>query len=183
MVIPDAVECKNDSCVDKTLHEDVIAASLGSEFIYVHGNDLGENTCDVPQNVETSSCTSNFPKSAQTFVEAIKKNRSCQKFIRNKMLHIEAKMEANRALQKRLKTLRDFQVQCKKTIGRALSQKQDSRVQLISVPKQKPNTKVMYVTKEIFFISQPFYNIMNHTLYWLVMTYYLCYFYQETVVI
>ncbi|CAO2820494.1 unnamed protein product [Amaranthus hypochondriacus] len=137
----DALECKNDNCVDKTLHEDVIATSLGSEFVYVHGDDLGENTCDVPQNVETSSCTSNFPKSAQTFVEAIKKNRSCQKFIRNKMLHIEAKMEANRALQKRLKTLRDFQVQCKKTIGRALSQKQDSRVQLISVPKQKPNIK------------------------------------------
>ncbi|XP_035831339.1 uncharacterized protein LOC110869272 isoform X3 [Helianthus annuus] len=80
-----------------------------------------------------------FPRSAQAFVEAIKKNRACQKLIRNKVAQIEARMEENRKLRERVKILKDFQTACRKKTGRALSQKKDARIQLISVFKQRGN--------------------------------------------
>ncbi|KAA8542784.1 hypothetical protein F0562_023936 [Nyssa sinensis] len=85
---------------------------------------------------------SSFPKSAQAFVDAIKRNRSCQKFLRSKLIQIEARIEENKKLKDRVKILKDFQVTCRKRTGRALSQKKDARVQLISVVKQKANSKV-----------------------------------------
>ncbi|XP_073136972.1 uncharacterized protein [Henckelia pumila] len=84
---------------------------------------------------------SNFPKSALTFVDAIKKNRSCQKLIRSKMIQIEARMEELKKLTERVKILKDFHVACKKRTGRALSRKKDARVQLISLPKLRANSK------------------------------------------
>ncbi|KAJ0575896.1 putative transcription factor MYB-HB-like family [Helianthus annuus] len=80
-----------------------------------------------------------FPRSAQAFVEAIKKNRACQKLIRNKVAQIEARMEENRKLRERVKILKDFQTACRKKTGRVLSQKKDARIQLISVFKQRGN--------------------------------------------
>ncbi|KAH6795019.1 hypothetical protein C2S52_005496 [Perilla frutescens var. hirtella] len=85
--------------------------------------------------------TSNFPNSALAFVDAIKKNRSCQKLIRSKMMQMEARMEELGKLIERVRILKDFQVVCKKRTGRALSQKKDPRVQLISVPKLRANMK------------------------------------------
>ncbi|XP_058199967.1 uncharacterized protein LOC131314974 [Rhododendron vialii] len=85
---------------------------------------------------------SSFPKSAQMFVDAIKKNRACQKFLRSKLMQIEARIEENKTLKQRVKLLRDFQVSCKKRTGRALSQKKDARVQLISAIKPRANSKV-----------------------------------------
>ncbi|KAL6963124.1 hypothetical protein U1Q18_038092 [Sarracenia purpurea var. burkii] len=84
---------------------------------------------------------SGFPKSAQMFVDAIKKNRACQKFIRSKLIQIEARIEENKKLKQRVKTLKDFQISCKKRTGRALSQKKDARVQLISAVKPRANSK------------------------------------------
>lgn len=81
-----------------------------------------------------SNCSS-FPKSAKMFMDAIKKNRSCQRFLRSKLVHIEAKIEQNKKLKDRVKILKDFQVSCKKRTGRALSQKKDLRVLLISTKK------------------------------------------------
>lgn len=78
---------------------------------------------------------SSFPKAGRVFMDAIKKNRSYQKFLRSKLIHIEAKIEENKKLKERVKILKDFQVTCKKRTGRALSQKKDARVQLISVKK------------------------------------------------
>ncbi|KAL0425344.1 UNVERIFIED_CONTAM: Myb-like protein L [Sesamum radiatum] len=86
--------------------------------------------------------SSHFPKSAVTFVDAIKKNRSCQKLIRSKMMQMEARIEELKKLMELVKILRDFQVACKKRTGRALSQKKDARVQLISVPKLRANMKL-----------------------------------------
>ncbi|KAL8188608.1 hypothetical protein R6Q57_029896 [Mikania cordata] len=80
-----------------------------------------------------------FPRSAQAFVEAIKKNRTCQKLIRHKLAQIEARMEENRKLRERVKILKDFQTACRKRTGRALSQKKDARIQLISIPKKRAN--------------------------------------------
>lgn len=82
---------------------------------------------------------SSFPQSAKVFMDAIKKNRSFQKFLRTKLLQIEAKLEENKKLKERVKILKDFQVNCKRRTGRALSQKKDSRVQLISAKKSSPS--------------------------------------------
>ncbi|KAI3843396.1 hypothetical protein MKX03_024290 [Papaver bracteatum] len=75
------------------------------------------------------------PEAARLFVEALRKNRSCQKFIRSKLLQIEAKIEENKKLKERVKILKDFQVACKQRAGRAVSLRKDPRIQLISVPK------------------------------------------------
>ncbi|KAK1429304.1 hypothetical protein QVD17_11510 [Tagetes erecta] len=80
-----------------------------------------------------------FPRSAQAFVEAIKKNRTCQKLIREKLAQISARIEENKKLTERVKMLKDFQTACRQRTGRALSQKKDARVQLISIPKQRAN--------------------------------------------
>ncbi|GAB4845282.1 hypothetical protein Ancab_038691 [Ancistrocladus abbreviatus] len=84
---------------------------------------------------------SNLPKSALAFVNAIKKNRLCQKFIRSNMIHVEARIEQVEELKKRVGILKMFQVQCKKKIGRAVSNKQDARVQLISTAKHRADLK------------------------------------------
>ncbi|GAV79112.1 Myb_DNA-binding domain-containing protein/Myb_DNA-bind_6 domain-containing protein, partial [Cephalotus follicularis] len=78
---------------------------------------------------------SSFPKSAQLFVDAIKRNRSYQKFLRNKFTEIEARIEENKELRERIKVLKDFQVSCRKITRRSLSQMKDPRVQLISAQK------------------------------------------------
>ncbi|KAL9170279.1 hypothetical protein ABFS82_04G134600 [Erythranthe guttata] len=84
---------------------------------------------------------SDFPKSALAFVDAIKKNRSCQKLIRTKMMQMESRIEELNKMKERVKILKDFQVACKKRTGRSLSQKKDARVQLISLPKLRANMK------------------------------------------
>ncbi|MFS7934892.1 putative transcription factor MYB-HB-like family [Helianthus anomalus] len=48
-------------------------------------------------------------------------------------------MEENRKLRERVKILKDFQTACRTKTGRALSQKKDARIQLISVFKQRGN--------------------------------------------
>lgn len=81
--------------------------------------------------------SSRFPKAAQLLIDAIKKNRSYQKFLRSKLTQIEVKIEENKKLKDRIKILRDFQVSCKKITGRALSMKKDLRIQLISATKSR----------------------------------------------
>ncbi|KAM2456147.1 hypothetical protein PS1_016063 [Malus domestica] len=89
---------------------------------------------------------SSFPKAAQVFMDAIKKNRASQKFIRNKLIQIEAKIEENRKLKERVKILKDFQVSCKRRTWESLSQKKDPRVQLIlpKGPRDSRDSKVHY---------------------------------------
>ncbi|XP_065011851.1 uncharacterized protein LOC103989572 [Musa acuminata AAA Group] len=79
--------------------------------------------------------SSKFPKSAHNFVNALKKNRSCQKFIRRKLLEIEAKIEKNKELKERIKCLMDFQVACKRKVANILYQKKDPRITLISLKR------------------------------------------------
>ncbi|KAK9691512.1 hypothetical protein RND81_09G201800 [Saponaria officinalis] len=131
----------DSDCRDKYASNDVTGAANGRNFVDDLRDDVECDLNDTAEKQDAFTSASNFPRAAQTFIEAIKKNRSCQKFVRNKLLHIEAKMEEIKEVRKRLKTLRDFQVQCKKKIGRAMSQKQDARVQLISVHRQRANAK------------------------------------------
>ncbi|XP_017973755.1 PREDICTED: myb-like protein L [Theobroma cacao] len=81
--------------------------------------------------------SSRFPKSAQQLIDAIKKNRSYQKFLRSKLTQIESKIEENKKLKERVKILKDFQVSCKKITGRSLSINKDPRIQLISARKSR----------------------------------------------
>ncbi|XP_074310755.1 uncharacterized protein LOC141646730 [Silene latifolia] len=132
---------KNDvnSGRDESVSNDV-GASFGREFVDEHIEDDAEQY-DTTEKEGAFTPVSSFPLTAQTFIDAIKKNRACQKFIRNKLLHIEAKMEQINELHKRIKTIRDYQVQCKKQVGLKLSQKQDDRIQLISAAKHRANAK------------------------------------------
>jgi myb proto-oncogene protein len=85
-----------------------------------------------------------FPKAALLLVDALKKNRACQKFIRRKMVNIEAKIEENKDLRDRVKCLLGYQLSCRKSVGRSLGQKEDPRVRLISPLKStQPCSKVL----------------------------------------
>lgn len=98
-----------------------------------------------------------FPKSAQMLFEALKKNRSCQKFVRRKLIEMETKIEENKELRDRVKCLMDFQLACKKRAGRALALKQDPRVRLISFERLKePQEGESKVFHSFFFLRRAF---------------------------
>lgn len=86
---------------------------------------------------------SSFPKAGRLFIDAIKKNRSCQKFLRSKLIDIEARIEEIKKLKERVQILKDFQVSCRIRTGRALSQKKDARVQLITARRTPKESKVV----------------------------------------
>lgn len=85
-----------------------------------------------------------FPKSAQAFLDAIKKNRTCQKYLRSKLMQIESRIEENTKLRNSIKALKGFQFCCRRRTGLELSQKKDARLQLIQVPKPRVDAKVMH---------------------------------------
>ncbi|XP_021802956.1 uncharacterized protein LOC110747052 [Prunus avium] len=142
---------QNDTCkpVKETCNEIAHESSQGTEDACMAIHPLSDNAEGQPSaSVElqrSDSCRpstlpakySTFPKSAQVFMDAIKKNRSSQKFLRSKLVQLEAKIEENRKLKERVKILKDFQVSCKKRTGEALSQKKDPRVQLILVNRPR----------------------------------------------
>ncbi|KAH7850578.1 hypothetical protein Vadar_000103 [Vaccinium darrowii] len=131
---PDSLDLYNTAQSSKPINN-IIHGISPSGLIEWHQPD-NHNLATMP------SSSSSFPKSAQMFVDAIKKNRACQKFLRSKLMQIEARIEENKTLKQRIKLLRDFQVNCKKRTGRALSQKKDARVLLISAIKPRANYKV-----------------------------------------
>jgi len=96
-----------------------------SGFFESHQSD----SCKSSMLPHKKSC---FPKSALLLLDAIKKNRSSQKFFRSKLIQLEARIEENKKLKEHAKILKDFRTSCRKITGRALSQKKDPRVQLIS---------------------------------------------------
>ncbi|KAM5570451.1 myb-like protein L [Rosa sericea] len=114
----------------------------------VTDNEEGQPSTSI-EWIQSDSCeptmlptkSSGFPKSALAFLDAINKNRSCQKFLRTKLIQIQAKIEENNKLKQRVKILRDFQAHCKRRTGEALSQKKDPRVQLILTKKPRADSK------------------------------------------
>ncbi|KAL0743453.1 hypothetical protein Bca4012_084966 [Brassica carinata] len=98
--------------------------------------DLHENSAIAP--LEPTRQSSSFPEAAQAFVDAIRRNRAYQKFLRKKLTEIEAKIEQNEKHQKNVKIVVDFQASCKRITKQALSQGKDPRLQLISTPKCGP---------------------------------------------
>ncbi|XP_019436714.1 PREDICTED: uncharacterized protein LOC109343055 isoform X2 [Lupinus angustifolius] len=99
--------------------------------------------CGLIDSCEQDACRlsklpqkrSSFPSSAQAFIDAINKNRSMQRFLRSKLIEIEAKIEENKQLRNKVKVMKDFQAACIRKTGSALSLKKDPRVQLISAKK------------------------------------------------
>ncbi|KAK3013276.1 hypothetical protein RJ639_008266 [Escallonia herrerae] len=132
---PDSVDASFSSSVTESSIDGLDGIRPHSGFIDRHALGAG-NANALPVR------DSGFPKSAQAFIDAIKKNRSCQKFLRSKLIQLEARIEENKKLRQHVKILKDFQVSCRKRTGRALSQKKDARVQLISVPKLRANAKI-----------------------------------------
>lgn len=103
-------------------------AYLDSDFLETQQSDS-----NVARLLPTKG--SGFPKAAQLLLDAIKKNRSCQKLIHNRLVNIEARIEDNKKLIDRAKILKDFQMSSKKRVGLVLSQQKDPRTQLISAHK------------------------------------------------
>lgn len=91
---------------------------------------------DVEKKNTKALTQTGFPKAALLLVDAVKKNRACQKFIRRKMINIEAKIEVNKDLRDRVKCLINYQLGCRRSFGKSLCQKVDPRVRLISSKKQ-----------------------------------------------
>ncbi|VVA98075.1 unnamed protein product [Arabis nemorensis] len=110
-----------------------------------HSDDVHEKTALEPlDQLETCqlpllpAASSSFPESAQAFVDAIRRNRSYQKFLRGKLSKIEATIEQNEKHKKNVKIVKDFQASCKRITKQALSQRKDPRVELISARKSGP---------------------------------------------
>ncbi|XP_045789099.1 uncharacterized protein LOC123884131 [Trifolium pratense] len=104
---------------------------------------------DVHLSSQLPKKRSSFPPSAQAFVDALKKNRVLQKFLRNKLIDIEAKIEENKRLRDKVKVLKDFQVSCSKRTASALSLKKDPCVQLISSKKSVATNKSKSHNKKV----------------------------------
>nr|GLL37599.1 uncharacterized protein LOC109172334 isoform X1 [Ipomoea trifida] len=125
----------------------------------VDGNNSARQISEgaIPQGggaENASSESSGFPKSAQAFVDAIKKNRALQKLIRSKMIHVEARIEELKKLKDRVKILKDYQVSCRKRTGHALAHKKDARVQLV-LPRERVNSKLNEKKSSVLYYAPP----------------------------
>lgn len=130
-VSPDEVDTKE-------LAEDI--ETLVNGFVESCEPDASESS-QLPQK------RSSVPPVVQHFVDAINKNRDMQRFLRSKLLALEAKIEENKQIRNKIKILKDFQASCTRRTGNALSLKKDPLVQLISAKKSSApkNSKVSCV--------------------------------------
>ncbi|KAG5229816.1 transcription factor [Salix suchowensis] len=126
---------RNTACEPAAEHDDNATNLLGDNVEIGHAASAEDKELDSGRLSTLELDYSSFPKSAQVFIDAIKKNRSCQKFIRNKLIQIEARIEENNKLKDKVKILKDFQLSCRKITGMALSLRKDPRIQLVSARK------------------------------------------------
>ncbi|KAF3794481.1 Myb-like protein L [Nymphaea thermarum] len=83
---------------------------------------------ELPSSSVVPLTKSHFSDSVRVFIEAVKKNRSCQQFIRSKLTQIETMLSENKELINRAKCLVDLQIACKKQATRFLRQESGARV-------------------------------------------------------
>jgi myb proto-oncogene protein len=128
---------RNTACevLPVTEQDDNAANLLGDNVEIGNSASAEENELDSGRLSTLELDYSSFPKLAQVFIDAIKRNRSCQKFIQNKLMQIEARIEENNKLKDKVKILKDFQFSCRKITGMALSLRKDPRIQLVSARK------------------------------------------------
>ena len=115
---------------------------------------------DVQKKNMNANTQTGFPKAALLLVDAHKKNRACQKFIRRKMINNEAKIEVNKDLRDRVKCLMDYQYSCRRSFGKVLCQKVDPRVRLISSQKQSAQSAkvITSVFTAVYYMLDDIYN-------------------------
>ncbi|ESQ48104.1 hypothetical protein EUTSA_v10020020mg [Eutrema salsugineum] len=123
---------RSNTCESFPNHDKSVVTVPDSEGVQA-GNSL--ETC---QSSLLPAASSSFPESAQAFVDAIRRNRSYQKFLRRKLTEIEVKIEQNEKHKRNVKIVQDFQASCKRITKQALSQRKDPRVELISTRKSGP---------------------------------------------
>ncbi|XP_077242194.1 uncharacterized protein LOC143882613 [Tasmannia lanceolata] len=150
----DALKRNNEKCLHKTeLHcaTSITTRGTSNTFFGEHSNG-GVKVEEYPTcNLSVDPLNnSTFARPAQMFIDAIKKNRSCQKVIRTKLIKIEARIEVNKELKRHVKCLVDLQVSCKRKVGRLLSQQNNPHVQLISLPKARISNIVKVKDKKVY---------------------------------
>ncbi|XP_024015327.1 myb-like protein L isoform X2 [Eutrema salsugineum] len=137
---------RSNTCESFPNHDKSVVTVPDSEGVQAGNSvEFHENTAIEPfDQLETCqssllpAASSSFPESAQAFVDAIRRNRSYQKFLRRKLTEIEVKIEQNEKHKRNVKIVQDFQASCKRITKQALSQRKDPRVELISTRKSGP---------------------------------------------
>ncbi|XP_010551142.1 PREDICTED: uncharacterized protein LOC104821834 isoform X2 [Tarenaya hassleriana] len=117
------------------------AINTGSDFLDANEKAVAE-PLDQPGTHGSSLLQaggSSLPEFAHALFYAIKKNRSYQRLLQEKLTKIEATIEQNKKLMEKVKIFKDCQAYCKKIAGQALSQKMDYRIQLLSTRKSGPS--------------------------------------------
>lgn len=145
---------RSNNCESFPDHGKSVVTVPDSEEVQAgHSAVVHENTAiDLLDQLETRQlslmpgASSSFPEAAQALVDAIRKNRAYQKFLRGKLVEIEATIEQNEKHKKNVKIVKDFQASCKRITKQALSQRKDPCVELISTRKSGPcdNSEVMH---------------------------------------
>ncbi|XP_057828110.2 uncharacterized protein LOC131039397 isoform X1 [Cryptomeria japonica] len=102
----------------------------------------------LSSNVVPGPKYAGIPGYARALLNALKKNRLCQKNLRSKLLQIEVKMEENKELRNRVKCLVDFQNACKRRLRQLLSQDTDSTFKLIACPKARSSSSKLKETAD-----------------------------------
>eukprot|EP00249_Psilotum_nudum_P024573 c29226_g1_i2 orf=382-2736(-) len=77
--------------------------------------------------------SSDMPENMATVLDALKKNRHCQKFLQSKLAQIESKLEENKHLRRRTQTLIDFEKLYRRRFAGFLLHETNPYIKLISV--------------------------------------------------
>lgn len=144
---------------DNEPSSEILSRSNTCESFPDHGISVNKNTSieqlETCQLSLLPAASSSFPESAQAFVDAIRRNRSYQKFLRRKLSDVEALIAQNEKHKKNVKIVQDFQASCKRITKQALSQRRDPRIELISIRKSRPSDTSEVTTTHFDLIFPP----------------------------
>ncbi|CAM6126983.1 unnamed protein product [Calypogeia fissa] len=88
----------------------------------------GDKLSPTPEETTIYSC----PESAQVLTDALKKNKQCQRTLRNVLSQIEAKQKENAELQRRVRSLVDFEKYCNRRFAGFFTDQANPSVKLIA---------------------------------------------------
>lgn len=81
------------------------------------------------------------PEHAEVLTDALKKNRQCQRTLRNLLSQVEAKQKENAELQKRVRSLVDFEKYCNRRFAGFFTDQANPSVKLIAAKVPAPLNK------------------------------------------
>lgn len=91
-----------------------------------------EHGCNTLSATPEETNIYRHPESAPGLTDALKKNRQCQKTLRNALNQIEAKQKENAVLQKRVRSLVDFEKYCNRRFAGFFTDQPNPSVKLIA---------------------------------------------------